>query len=268
MVSVRLLSDLHIEFGRFPTNFNHKADVCLLAGDIGLARTAELLDLVINVAAQHERTILVPGNHEFYHCEMEDARYWMKTNLVKAVNDHGHHLEVFSPYGFMEYEGVPFVGGTFWTNLNGPDDESYDYLTWRLARQRMNDYREIKRENADGRIVNLDATDTWNENKLARAVVSEKLRQLNNPRTVIVTHHAPLVQCSEPVYRGGVLNGAYCNTRLENWFVDYEFAVWCHGHCHVSNRLEFNDRAVLSNTRGYLKYAENPDFDPDFIFEV
>ena len=262
-MKIRLLSDLHIEFGKFDTEFKNQADVCLLAGDIGIAQTSEMMNLVLEVAAQHKRTILLPGNHEFYDRHIEDAVHWMKDTLISVVNDHGHHLEVFSPYGSMEYEGVPFVGGTFWTNLNGPDDESYDYRTFHLVRRRMNDYRCIRKGGHQ-----LDPISTWQENKDGRIFISDYLRKANNPRAVVVTHHAPLVICSDAVYRTDPLTGGYCNTRLEPWFDELPFSTWCHGHCHNINRLDICGKNVFSNTRGYHGYAETQGFDRDFIFEV
>jgi hypothetical protein len=262
-MKIRLLDDLHTEFGPFVPDFKVKADVCLLAGDIGLAPSSVLLETVTNIAKQHDMTILVPGNHEYYHSEWHAANRWMLTTLKKHVASEGAYLEVFAPHGFVEFQGVPFIGGTFWTDFNNGDP-----MDMMLANRRMNDFQLIKFEDVNYELKNWQARDAFLQNQATRRFLEERLDHYKDPRTIIVTHHAPIWQCADPAFRGDRLTAAYCNTGLEPWFLEKEFAAWCHGHCHNSNRMEVNERAIFSNARGYHGYALNNSFNPDFVFEV
>ena len=44
--------------------------------------------------------------------------------------------------------------------------------------------------------------------------------------------------------------------------------TWCHGHIHHTNDYNVAGVRILSNPRGYAKYNENPDFNPEFEFEL
>lgn len=266
-VRVRLLSDIHLEFNQYEVDFKERADVCLLAGDIGNARTRELRDFVGRVAVQHELTIFVPGNHEYYDSNVEgmgveDAREWMHGPMKRAAEKWGNRLEVFAPHGAVEFRGVPFIGGTLWTDFSHASPVAME-----AARGSMADYRWINTgSGVDTR--RFLPEDALAENGATRSFLENKLDELDNARTVVVSHHAPLWECNHPSYGRDHISSAFCNSGLEPWFTSKQFAVWCHGHCHVANRLDIAGKRVYSNARGYIHFEQVKGHDPEFIFEV
>lgn len=112
MVTITYASDLHTEFTPM-RKLPPKADICVLAGDIGSLKNPWL-------PLEFDGPILyVAGNHEYY------GRKHEYHPLIK-------NREIF------EFKGVRFACATLWTDLSNP----MDYL---VAKEGMNDFRYIKK---------------------------------------------------------------------------------------------------------------------------
>ena len=83
----------------------------------------------------------------------------------------------------------------------------------------------------------------------------------------VITHHAPHSKSLSGDYVDDELAPAYYSD-LSAFIQAHSIDVWCHGHIHHTNDYTVDNTRVLSNPRGYRKYNENPDFDPDFTFEL
>ncbi|MNN64822.1 hypothetical protein D3C81_1802880 [compost metagenome] len=83
-----------------------------------------------------------------------------------------------------------------------------------------------------------------------------------NGRTVVVTHHAPLVSVL-PEYLGRELGPAYVN----DWGALVERAhVWLFGHTHKAVDFVAPGCRVVSNPRGYP--GEKTGFAPCLILDI
>lgn len=139
-----ILSDLHLELGgAYAVPADLDFDVVVLAGDIHCPGSKAVR------WAQKESTfggrpvVLVAGNHEFYGRELRSELDEMKKAAARSnvhVLDREH----------LDLDGVRFVGCTLWTDFQlpvqqpgGGSDVDLDRALLD-ARERMNDYRQIK----------------------------------------------------------------------------------------------------------------------------
>ena len=218
-MNVKVLSDLHLEFG--PYEELGSGDVLVLAGDICVIDDIKhnvmlhdrYLQFFFDCVDNYNRVYYVVGNHEYYFGDL-------KTSLTE--------LSEFLPTGVIllnnskdEHEGWTFVGSTLWSNFNGADT-----VQMLDAQYSMNDYNLIKygrTKCVPGDILNLhDTTMDYLE-----SVVQD------SEKVFVVTHHAPSLQ-SIVSSRTDKLRYAY-SSDLEEFIRSYpNIAVWAHGHTHDS----------------------------------
>jgi len=99
-----ILSDIHLEFGKWPKNIDVNAidaDVSVLVGDIGIGLDGIDWALTIN-----RPVVYVMGNHEFYG-QRPMVELWRKAR-EKTAGTHVHLLENES----MTLNGIRFLGCT------------------------------------------------------------------------------------------------------------------------------------------------------------
>lgn len=267
-----LMSDLHLEFGDHPYTFDKddSSRVLVLAGDITVG--TKHAQFVETMAENFSHVVMVLGNHEFYHNELNSIRNeWQ--NLDQKISN----LHVLDDSTIL-IDGVRFVGGTLWSDMN-----SGDWFTIQKARQVMNDYHtiriidEVQEEcNPYSAVPKYDENgsrklrphDTIFLHKKTVQFIGNELSKPHDGKTVVVTHHLPLNECVHSKYRGDTLNGAYASD-LRHFFEHFEFDMWLHGHTHES--IDFNDiygKKVKCNPKGYLSHDVNLDFEEKLIIEI
>lgn len=130
-MKLHILSDIHLEFGKWPKNMDIHAidaDVTILAGDIGIGLQG--LEWALSI---DRPVIYVMGNHEFYG-QRPMADLWRKAR-EKVEHTHVHLLENES----VQIGNVRFLGCTLWTDfcIHGPERQHY---MMNYAQQIMSDY--------------------------------------------------------------------------------------------------------------------------------
>lgn len=248
MTKIRFMSDLHLEFG--PLDLEPIGeDVLCAAGDIGVG-TEGAAFLRQYTARTGIPVVMVAGNHEFYHHSIDSM-----TDLLRLVNTPLFH---FLENGVVDVAGVRFIGCTLWTNyeLNGNVIGSMF-----AAGRGMNDHRAIS---TNGR--NFVPQDALDKHAASLAFLRDNIGQ--RQPTVIVTHHAPSgLSIDEDRYGDSVLNAAYASP-LDDFVAASGAAVWHHGHVHANRDYWIGDTRVICNPRGYHRYEENENFNPNLIIDV
>lgn len=256
-MKLKLMSDLHNEFGMFDLqpDEHSKDTVLILAGDIDLwqRNKMQFTKFIEDAADFFYHVIFIAGNHEFYNGDIthdcDEIESWV------SDYDNIHFLE----NSHIEIDGVVFIGTTMWTDM-----KSSDPVVRATAQYGMNDFRKI---NIEG---DYFTSDEWIKlNTFARNYVERKLREFQNKKCVVITHHGPSEQSIAECYSGqGEINFAYVNTLLEPMIEKYKPVYWFHGHTHVSHEYKLFDTTVMCNPRGYHGYEVNPKFNPDMLIEV
>lgn len=249
-MKVRVLSDLHLEFGAWEPPAA-PADVVVLAGDItpgprGLAWAREHFpDTPI---------VYVLGNHEFYGEVFETAT---ASAREQAAGLGVHLLECDA----VVIGGVRILGCTLWTDFRLEGGRAAEARAKLEARHLMNDFRVIR---CAGGTFTPDDAQRLHER--AREWLGHRLAEPFDGPTVVVTHHLPHRRSIHPRYAHHPLNPCFA-THLPK-LVQRPVALWIHGHTHESMDYRVRGTRVVCNPRGYFPHDMNPSFDPALVVEI
>jgi predicted phosphodiesterase len=251
-----ILSDLHLDVNRrhplaLP-NPHPEHDAVVIAGDI-CQGIAEGVRFITGAGLNAKPVLYVAGNHELYgrdrHAELAAGR------AVAAAVPNVHLLERDS----VIIDGAEFAGCTLWTDYQYAGAE-IQQEAMHYAAQRLNDHRYIA--NGPRRWSPQHCLD---EHRASRAWLAKKLRQRDQYRRVVVTHHAPSRLSVQPQYKDDLLTAAFASD-LDD--LVGEAALWVHGHLHGPSDYVLHGCRVVANPRGYLDQREDRNFDPALVVEV
>lgn len=276
---IAVMSDLHLEFGDLTLP---GGDVLILSGDILEAKNFNLEDysparvesnkrmgfknhrycqFFYEECAKYRHVIYVMGNHEHYGFKYHKTQQHLKDNLPSNV----YLLEKES----VEVDGVLFLGGTLWTDMN-----NFDQLTMFHMKSMMNDYRQITMFNeAKNTYHKLTPEYTASEHvktkEYFKFVLSEN-RQGKNLPVVVCTHHAPSKQSTHSYYaHDTIMNGAYSSNLDEFILENPEIRLWTHGHTHHTFDYMIGGTQIICNPRGYAGHESRAEqFDPTVGIDI
>lgn len=267
-MNIRLLSDLHIEFGYpdIPEMKGEDQQVLVLAGDISIASKPHTFKTFLHEMSERFRDIIyIMGNHEHYRGSVRRSLDKIKRTINATGEIHNVHVvnnEV------VHIDDVSFVCSTLWASY----DNGNPMTLWN-ANQRMNDHVLIRTgPKSDPYKVKFTANDAYAEHSIAKNFIFPTIKEEkeDGQKVCVVTHHAPSWESIHEMYRSGdsaKVNGAYAST-LEDDILDAAPDLWVHGHVHNSFAYEIGDTVVVCNPRGYTPHYLNPDFDPKLILTL
>lgn len=242
-MKLQIYSDLHNEFSRFePASI--EADVVVLAGDIDLKSRGVIWANEIFQCP----VIYVCGNHEYYGGHTQRTLRKMK----EAAAPHVHVLENEA----LILNQTRFLVTTAWTDYSSTGDVA---AAKRVAWEWMNDFTVIRTDESYRR---LRPDDLIAKSNSAYAWLTQELDKPFDGKTVVVTHHAPVldhVADDLPEH----LSAAYAN----NWpELLAKTDLWVYGHTHVAASFTKCGCHVVSNPRGYP--GQHTGFNPDLLIEL
>jgi predicted MPP superfamily phosphohydrolase len=245
MVRIQYASDLHLDVNGIKIDevIEPSADILVLAGDICEARHKTLMtDTIEWLESKFKRIFYVPGNHEFYG----DTYIAGRNRLMNLESEKTKVLLS----GHPKYDlgnGYNILGTTLWS-FCPPEIMSFMEYTF-------SDFRKIKSFTGImyNKLHNMDCM--W----LARELF------LRNPdqKTLVVTHHPPLMDKSDPQY-GGLereINYMFGSSTYSNLVSAgnvslYSNLKWLYGHTHYN---PYGDPIFATNQYGYGD-SECPDY--------
>ena len=262
-MKIALASDIHLEFGDLEFT-NEGADILVLAGDIMIAQdlydhTTETIQESLNqgnklgnrqqaaikyrnflerASVQFKHVIMIAGNHEFYH-----GRWYKALDTMRTECNQFHNI-YFLEDQIKEIDGVLFIGSTLWTDMN-----KNEWHTKYQVKQGMSDFKIIKNDQNGYR--NLHPDDVIVRHSKSLEFIKNTIVNTSK-KIVVVTHHAPSDMSVADCYKGDILmNGAY-RSNLEDFIMDSNINLWCHGHTHFSFDYMLGNTRVVCNPRGYI----------------
>lgn len=290
-MKIAIASDLHLEFGDLHFKNDQNADVLILSGDIMVAndlaqhdpfrimgehyRSNRFQDFFERCCAQFPHVIYIMGNHEHYHGDFAKTVSHVKSCMTRLKNLHILEREM------IVLDGVHFVGGTLWTDMNREDPLTLYHMT-----KMMNDFRCVKNSarevhfkarvpvdkpvsmtdqewidsDINGRTREVFKTreatfcpeDAVTEFKLTVAYLQLMLETHRDKKFVMCGHHAPSGQSTHEQYKHDtIMNGGY-SSNLEDFILDQEnLVLWTHGHTHYPFDYMVGQCRVVCNPRGY-----------------
>lgn len=248
LLKVRIYSDLHLEIDPRAAALEgvaSDADFVILAGDIHTrARGVNWAQKSFEVPVAY-----ICGNHEFYKGHVDRTLQSMKelaagTNVCVLENES------------LQIGNLRILGATAWTDFSTGGNV---FQSSQEARRGMNDFRLIR---AGEGYRALSVSDVIDRNHQTYHWLKEELSKEFDGKTMVVTHHCPLIDYCGPE-KGSSLMPAYSN----NWpelvgQADY----WLFGHTHSHVDAMVGDCRLISNPKGYP--GEDCGFDPGFMIEI
>jgi predicted phosphodiesterase len=267
MLNIQLLSDLHLEtHPNFVPLVSAKADVLVLAGDIGSYQPGSLLamqgELDFGLSRFSPRkelagwpvpVLFVPGNHEYDGMAFEeaDARLRQACEALGIVYLHQREEII---------QGVRFLGCTLWSDfealvpLQGPLSVQ---LKAREKAQRAADFYLRKTGTTFNGEPFLSAA-VKSKSEADQAWLTQALAEPFAGPTVVVTHFAPSLRSVDPRYGLAPGSAGFCNA-LDHLLPSA--TVWLHGHLHCAHDYVHNGCRVVANPLGYARKNEQAHFD-------
>lgn len=248
-MKLHILSDLHLEFGPFDFPATD-ADLVILAGDTHIKRNGVKWAME---AIPDTQVLYLCGNHEFY-----GEKFPRLVEKLK-IETEGSNVQVLENDTF-ERDGFRFFGATLWTDmdLHGDVTEASNVIG-----ERMNDY---KRTRWSPTYRKLRPGDTRAQHRTTVSKLREFLKTGDPSKSIVLTHHAPSPLSLPERRREFLISAAYASN-LEDLIVEFQPALWIHGHIHHSNDYRIGNTQILSNPRAYID-DPNPDFDPKLTIEI
>jgi DNA repair exonuclease SbcCD nuclease subunit len=271
-MKIRVLSDLHLEFGDYiveplPDDIE---TVLVLAGDLTVAASRVSKNVFIpflqRCAGQFLSIVMVMGNHEHYHGDVTKS----KAILDKLIEDAGlvgciHILENETVY----IHDVAFIGATLWTDCstNGESVSNSAEVLWHgMTESKISRYLENK-------------LSVWNTIDMFNVSKNYILNQIEHCKdfgykTVVVSHHCPSSKSTHAMYAGQDFNMFFVS-QMDLEIAEANPDVWIHGHTHhafdyILDPVICKTR-VICNPRGYHGRESPPEsrgFNPLLTIEV
>ena len=241
-----VLSDLHVEFCLFHVPDPDLYDLVILAGDVHTkGRSAAW-------ACEHfqKPVVMVAGNHELYGSSWNKAF----SRLASDATGHVHFLEQRS----VVIGGVRFVGCAAWTDFEMTGNFPLAMLD---AQSQMNDYKQIRLEPGYQRITPQFIR---RQAQRSREWLFNEISKPHSGKTIVITHHPPLMQFVPDYGQHPHLSAAYGNEWQE--FLSLGIDLWVFGHTHWPVDEVVNGIRFISNPRGYP--SEDLEFNSELVVQI
>jgi Icc-related predicted phosphoesterase len=161
--------------------------------------------------------------------------------------------------GELVIGGVRFLGATAWTDFAATGDPALAAL---FAQQTLNDFNLIRTD----KYRRIRPADLIKASEKAKSWLRSKIEEKFHGKTVVITHHAPLMQSLEnSPHAPSHLEAAFAN-RWDELIEGGKVDLWIHGHTHISVDYKANGTRIVSNQRGYP--GESTGFNPELIIDV
>ncbi len=254
-MNIQYASDLHLEFTD-NEHYLHQhplaavGNVLLLAGDIHVLDTVPLdqLPFLRWCADHYERTLIVPGNHEYYAShDLDDTLTDWQLDVLPGVSLVNNRC--------VSLGDVDVLCTTLWSRIPPQDQPLVNRcltdcyrMTYRGERFQAHHYDPVHE-----RCLN------WLKTALATSRAKHR---------VVLTHHCPVVK-EDPRYESNGLTNAFV-VPLERFIVQCGADAWVFGHTHYNGAcgLQLGDTTVYTNQMGYVKDGIEHGFAPDACFRL
>lgn len=244
-MNIQYCSDLHLEF---PENKKYlqenplkpTEEILLLAGDIipfaAMSGANDFYDFVSDNFAQ---TYWIPGNHEYYHSDINNRSGVLHEKIrsnVHLVNNK-----------FIDHQNFRLVFTTLWSNIS-PAKE------WTIQRS-MADFFVIKNK---GKV--FTAFDYNHLHATCKDFLTNTLQLKTEKPTIVVTHHIPTFLNYPEKYRESDLNEAFA-VELFDVIESSKVNYWIYGHHHQRiPDFKIGNTILANNQLGYVNYRKHRGF--------
>ncbi|MBP2558740.1 Icc-related predicted phosphoesterase [Neorhizobium galegae] len=244
------------------------ADLCVCVGDVAGA-IDDSISFLLRVIEPRMPVVLILGNHDYYGSgidfALERARRLIEGKRVHLLENQN-----------LIFNDCRFIGATLWTDFCvsvGEDEhvppEERRAKAFGLVPSRMMDFSCIFRsdERQAGENGMVTVKEIFDRHRASRAFIDEELGKPFNGRTIVLTHHAPLMQSSDPRFFGDITNAAFASD-LSDLIERRRPSLWIHGHIHKFRDYMFDKTRIVCNPVGYQQERDYSGFRSNFFIEL
>jgi len=251
-MTIQYASDLHLEF---PENrkfisenpLKPEGDILILAGDILLFRSIDdHKDFFDYCADNFAFTYWIPGNHEYYHSDINERTGELNEAIRKNV--------FLVNNTWVNHDSVKLIFSTLWTKI-------YPDKAWSIQNG-LNDFHVIK--SGEGRFSIMEYNKLFEENlTFIKSAIEGNTRE----NCIVITHHVPTFMHYPLEYLGSPINQAFA-VDLDDFIQSSSIDYWIYGH-HHRNIADFKigDTQMLTNQLGYVRANEHKGFNFNKIID-
>lgn len=254
-MKIKYISDVHLEFSRFPVIGPDKEldpnpeDILLVAGDtipstyLKEKRTDKQAEVMrwrfkefLEGVKGFKAVYMVMGNHEHYNGNVKTSYDLIRAFIEKEGYTNIHLLE---NERVDLTDKVSLLACTLWTDMNKGDPRALSYVNASMNDFHVCDYGD-------------HAFNTYRAAEIHRSSKEWLKNQLDGKKSYIVmTHHCPSFTSIDPYFRGDDMNYGYASEMDDFIMTHPEITHWVHGHTHYNVDYQIGSCKVLGNMRGY-----------------
>ncbi len=252
-LKIQYTSDLHLEF---PANkeflkrhpLQPVGQILVLAGDIvPFAVMDKHQDFFSYVSDHFETTYWLPGNHEYYHYDI-DKKSGILNEKIRSNLFLVNNISVL-------HRNVRLIFSTLWSKIS----PGYQ---WDIERG-LNDFHVIKHK---GFRFSAEHYNRLHEESVT--FIQNEIKGVQTERVAVFTHHCPTFSNYPEQYKHSILNEAFAVELfdlIEASNIDY----WVYGH-HHNNIPEFSigNTKLITNQLGYVQQNEHRLFETNKWIEL
>jgi predicted phosphohydrolase len=250
---IQYASDLHLEFpenkaylGKIP--LKAEGDILLLAGDIvPMCQIDRHNDFFKFLSDNFSVTYWLPGNHEFYHSDIDQ----IGGSLNERLRENVHIVNNTT----VKIENGTLIFSTLWSKIS-PENMLEIVL-------RYSDFHVIGYK---GRSLSVPHYNYLHEQSLL--FLKDQLTKETGTLRIVVTHHVPSFINYPETYLGDPLNEAFA-VELKDLIGETGPDYWIFGHSHFnSGNFKIGKTRMLKNTLGYIRFNEQKDFRRSIVIDI
>ena len=188
------------------------------------------------VADPFETTYWLSVNHEYYHSNIADR----SGRLYEKIRENVFLVNNLS----IEHADVKLIFSTLWSKISPANQ-------WPIQ-QSMSDFQVIHH--------NGHPFIPFHFNQFHEESLQFLKKELNQGKSMVVTHHVPTLMHYPEPYKGDLLNEAFA-FELHDFIEPSGIEYWLFGHHHQNiTDFKIGSTRLITNQLGYVKYNENAGF--------
>lgn len=261
-MKIRIMSDLHLDVNeKYPLQLPQKdrGIFTILAGDTA----GEVADGVFWIKDNCPYGVCVAGNHLVYNHYGKTIQN-LKEDLKQEFPQSSTMTFLENDYKLID-DNIIVVGATLYTNYRL--DGIPQHIGMRVCKKSMNDFRWGLYQDED-EIIGLKPEHYLDMFMESLAYIEKICNENPDKQIIVVTHHAPSNQAIMPSYRGSDSNCGYASN-LGGFITQHpNIKAWIYGHCHAQTQFKIGDCICINNSRGYVQYKEDMNWNPCFYLDT
>lgn len=267
MLSIQIVSDLHLESVGYDYQITPKAPYLALLGDIGLVSDREYIDFLDKQLSQFQVVLHVLGNHEPYRSSWDST--WTKLDKFQKANRLKRNQDPQSSTGVyvLLYRGQHTIPETKITILGCTLFSAIPGHAMTPVSNGLSDFFSI-----DGWTVEEHCSEHQEDLKWLNDRVKSLVSEDPDSKIVILTHYSPTVdsRAVEARHADSLLRfGFQTDLANEECWTSRSVKLWAFGHTHFNCDFtdEKSNKRVYTNQRGY-DFEKSSGFRQDHVVDV